>query len=92
MGDLGKQREVLHRYMDAYPRLRTYLKVSRFEIKNRNREGARKIYERTLEELGQEALQEQYFIEFGRFELKNKENDRAREIYRFGLKNIPKDK
>lgn len=38
--------------MDAYPRLRTYLKVARFEIKNRNKEAARQIYERTLDELG----------------------------------------
>ena len=52
MGEPLRQREVLHQYMDAYPRLKTYLKVARFEIKHRNKEAARDIYERTLEELG----------------------------------------
>jgi crooked neck len=41
MGEQVKQREVLHRYMEAFPRLRTYLKVARFEIKNKNKEAAR---------------------------------------------------
>jgi len=78
--------------MEAYPKLRVYLKVAKFEIKLRNWEGARSIYEKTLEELGQEALKEEYFIDFAKFEIKNKEFERAREIFRFGLKNIPKDK
>jgi crooked neck len=51
----------------------------------------RKIFERTLEELGQEALQEEYFIQFTRFEIRFKETDRAREIFKFGLENIPKE-
>jgi crooked neck len=38
--------------MEAYPRLRTYLKVARFEIQHHNKETAREIFERTLEELG----------------------------------------
>lgn len=82
----------MYRYMEAYPKLKTYLKVARFEIKQKDKESARAIYEKAIEELGQEALKEDYFIEFGRFEVKNKEFDRAREIFRFGLKNIPKDK
>lgn len=78
--------------MEAFPRLKSYLKVARFEIKNKNRDAARSIFERTLEELGQESLKEQYFIEFASFEHKNKEYERAREIFKFGLENISKEK
>lgn len=78
--------------MDAYPRLKTYLKVVKFEVKLGYRNEARSLLERTMEELGQEALREEYFITFGRFEIKNKEYDRAREIFKFGLENLPKDK
>lgn len=42
----------MYKYMEAYPKLRVYLKVAKFEIKLRNWEGARNIYEKTLEELG----------------------------------------
>lgn len=59
----------MFRYMEAFPKLRTYLKVAKFEIKCKNRESARKIYERSIEELGQEALKEEYFIEFAKFEI-----------------------
>jgi crooked neck len=38
--------------MEAYPRLRTYIKVARFEILHHKKEQARSIFERTLEELG----------------------------------------
>lgn len=82
----------MYRYMEAFPKLKVYLKVAKFEIKQKAWESARSIYERTLEELGQEALREEYFIDFGKFEIRNKEYERAREIFRFGLKNIPKDK
>ena len=42
----------MHKYMEAFPKLKIYLKVARFEIKYKNWQNARDIYERTLEELG----------------------------------------
>lgn len=82
----------MYRYMEEYPRLRTYIKVAKFEMKNKNNKAAREIFERTLEELGKEAISEEYFMEFAKFEARNKEIERAREIYKFGLQNIPKEK
>ena len=38
--------------MDAFPRLKTYLKVVKFEVKLGYRNEARALLERTLEELG----------------------------------------
>ncbi|KAL4471338.1 hypothetical protein ABPG72_011115 [Tetrahymena utriculariae] len=56
------------------------------------KQDARQLFEKTLEELGQEALKEEYFINFAKFEIRNQEYDRAREIFKFGLENIPKEK
>lgn len=82
----------MYQYMEAHPKLHTYLKVAKYEQKLRNFQAARDIYEKTIEDLGEEALKEDYFINFARFEIKNKEYDRSREIFRFGLEKIRKDK
>ncbi len=78
--------------MDAFPRLRTYIKVLKFEVKHGFKKEARDLFEKTIEELGEESLKEDYFINFAKFETMEKEYERAREIYKFGLENIPKDK
>lgn len=70
--------------------MNAYLKVAKAEIKSRNKEAARKVYERVITELGVEALAEPYFIDFSKFEIRQREYDRAREIFKFGLKHIPK--
>lgn len=71
--------------MDAFPRLKTYLKVIKFEVKLGYKKEARDLFEKTIEELGQDSLKEEYFINFGKFEIREKEYQRAREIYKFGL-------
>lgn len=82
-------RKIMYRYLDAYPTLEVYLKVIRFEIQHKNFESARKLFEQVVDDLGEEALQSKYFIEFARFETRAKEIQRAREIYHFGLANLP---
>jgi len=67
------------------------LKVAKFEQKNKNKEYSRKIYEKAVEDLGEEALTEEYFLEFVKFETKNKEYDRVREIFKFGLDQLNRD-
>lgn len=76
--------------MTAHPKLSVYLRAAMYEEKHKRRENARRVYERTLEELGQAAVKEEYFLAFAKFELKNKEIERAREVFRFGLSNIAK--
>ena len=78
--------------METHPSLNSYLKAAKWEVKNRDRSAARAIFEKTLEDLGQGALNQYYFIDFCKFEIKNKEYDRVREIFKFGLENIPRDK
>lgn len=67
MGQPERAKKVLYQYLEAYPSLPTYLKVAKAEIKSRNKEAARNIYERIITELGSEALQETYFIDFAKF-------------------------
>lgn len=57
-----KCRNIMFRMMEAYPNLKTYLKVASSEVKSKFYDSARKIYEKTLEELGDQALKEDYFI------------------------------
>ena len=78
-------RLVMYRFLEAYPRLDSYLKVAKFEIKNRHKEFARRIFEKAVEDLGESALTEEYFLYFIKFELRNKEIDRVREIFKFAL-------
>lgn len=80
------------RYLEAYPRLQTYLKVAKFELKNHNPVSARQIFEQIPTDLGDEAYREDYFLTFARFEIRNKEYDRARAIFKFGLEKIPKER
>lgn len=56
MHEFERCREIMYRYMDAYPRLRTYMKVAHFEIKRKNREAARLVFEKTIEDLGMGAF------------------------------------
>jgi len=56
MGEKEKCREIMYRYLEAYPRLETYLKVAKFEIKNKNIEFARKVFEKAVDDLGESAL------------------------------------
>ena len=69
MNEPENQRKVMYQYMDVFPKLGVYLRVAKFEVKMHNKTSARKIFERTLEDLGEMALREEYFIEFGGFEV-----------------------
>jgi TolA-binding protein len=52
MGQPQKARDVLYKYLEANPALETYLKVAKFEFKNRNKEAARKMFEQIIVDLG----------------------------------------
>jgi len=78
MSEPENAKKVLYRYLDSFPVLSAYLKVAKFEIKNRSRDAARSIYERVVTELGQEALNEEYFSDFAKFEIRHREIERAK--------------
>lgn len=37
MGQMENAKNVLYRYLEAFPQLETYLKVAKFEFRNRNK-------------------------------------------------------
>ena len=45
-----------------------------------------------LADLGGEALEEEYFINYGKFEIRCKQIERVREIFKHGLEHLPKHK
>ena len=92
MGDLNKAREVLYRYIECHNNLHSYLKVAKLEIKHINKLASRKLYESALADLGDEALNEDFFISFIKFEVKQKEFGRSRVLFKFGLDHIAKEK
>ena len=47
---------VMYRYIEVHPTLQGYLKVVKLEIRNRNRQAARALLERTISDLGTQAL------------------------------------
>jgi crooked neck len=92
MGDINKAREVLYRYIECHNKLQSYQKVAKFEAKHNNKLACRKLYESALADLGDEALNEDFFISFIKFEVKQKEFERGRVLFKFGLDHIPKEK
>ena len=81
-------RKVMYMYLEAFPLLKVYLKVAKFEEKHKNRKSAREIYEQVLADLGGDALEEIYFINYAKFEVRSKNIERAREIFKYGLNNL----
>lgn len=92
MGEIDKARQVLYQYLNEENKLQSYIRVAKFEEKHHNNDSARKVYESALSNLGNEALDENFFLHFIRFEIKNKETDRCRTLFKYGLEHITKEK
>jgi crooked neck len=92
MDEIQNAREVLYKYIEVHSNLRAYLRVAKFEEKHGNKESSRRLFESALADLGNSALNEDFFIAFIRFEMRNKEHDRCRTLFKFGLEHIPKEK
>jgi crooked neck len=87
-----RAREVYERFIKCHLEVKSYLKYAKFEAKYGTRDGARKIFERALNELGDDAQDEELFIAFADFEVYAKEYERARVLYKYALDHIPKHK
>jgi crooked neck len=57
------------------------MKAAKFEEKLKEFDKARRLYERALSDLGKEALDENFLIQFVKFEIKQKEFDRAKILF-----------
>ena len=92
MGQIDNCRNVLYDYMNVKNSSQSYIKVAKFEEKHHNIKNARNIYEKGIQNLGNEALKEKYFMEYIKFEMKYKNYDKCRELFKFALENIKEDK
>jgi crooked neck len=92
MGDVNRARQLLYRYIEKNNKLEAYLRVAKFENKHQNKNACRSLYESALADLGNLALDEDFFISFIKFEIRMKEFDRARVLFKFGLDHISKEK
>jgi len=90
--ELDRARGVFERFVTCHPETRTWLKYAKWEGRQGSRDKTRNVYERALEALGDQALNETFFIAFASFEERSNEGERARALYKYALDNIPRDK
>lgn len=88
--ELDRARGIFERYVQVLPTVKAWVAYAKFEMQNGEVARARQCYERAVEELGEEAQTEEFFIKFASFEEKAKEVERARAIYKYALDHIPK--
>jgi crooked neck len=89
-GELDKCRDILNRYIDVNRHVNSYIKAAKFEDFHKRKDLARLYYEKAIAELGVDAFDENFFIQFTKFEIKNKEFERAKILFKFALDKIPK--
>ena len=87
--DVEKCRDILMRYIDVFQEPVSYMKAAKYEEKHRNFLKARLIYERALAELGSDALDESFLMQFIKFEIKHKKFDRAKVLFEYSLEKLP---
>jgi hypothetical protein len=61
LGELNNSRMVLFEFLTKNKNVASYLKVAKYEEKNGNFQSCREIYESGLTELGESALDEEFF-------------------------------
>jgi crooked neck len=83
-------RGIFERFIICHDEVETYIKYAKWEEKQGQAANSRKVLERALTELGEDANDPKLFIHFSKFEERNKEFDRARVIYKYALDHIPK--
>ena len=83
-------RSIYERYVRCLPSVRAWVRYAKFELQSGDPAAARRCYERAIEELGEDAVDEELFIKFAEFEEKVNEPERARAIYRYALDHMPK--
>lgn len=87
---LGRCRQIYERLLNTHQDLDSYLRYAKWEQKNADVSRARQVYERAVDEIGEESHEAKFFLSFANMEVQAKEHDRARTIFRFALDHIPK--
>lgn len=88
MQDDEKCLGILERYIDVFPKAQSYLKLAKFLEKQKMWKKTREVYEKAMGELGKEALDEEFLLNFIQFEIKSKEFERVKVLFQYGLEKI----
>ncbi|KAF5835195.1 crooked neck-like protein 1-like protein [Dunaliella salina] len=98
LGNVAGARQIFERWMRFEPDhmcwmayIKSWIRYAKFEMQNGKVGLARQCYERAVEELGEDAQTEEFFIKFAEFEEMVKEYERCRAIYKYALDHIPKN-
>lgn len=78
----------MYRLLESHPKNINYIRLAKFEQKNKRIEEARKVFEKGIQELSDNEINEEYFVQFAKFESRNKEIERTREIFKYGLQKL----
>jgi crooked neck len=88
--EIALGQKVFERYVSCHPGSESILRLCKFEEKHNNLARCRAGFEKGVEILGEESLDEKFYIRFAQFEERQKETERARMIYKLALDKLPK--
>jgi crooked neck len=96
---MDRARQVYKRFVSVYPQPSNWLKWAKFEEQHA-RPGkiigkflivdfAREIYQQCMTTLGDDFIDQNFYISFAKFETRLKEIERARVIYKYAMQKLP---
>ncbi|KAA3675545.1 crooked neck [Paragonimus westermani] len=91
LGNIAGARQVFERWMEWQPEEQAWHAYINFELRFKELDQARLIFERAVEFFGTDNPQARLLIDFARFEERQKEHERSRVIYKYALDNLPKE-
>eukprot|EP01120_Amphizonella_sp_Union-15-10_P014658 TRINITY_DN719_c0_g3_i1.p1 TRINITY_DN719_c0_g3~~TRINITY_DN719_c0_g3_i1.p1 ORF type:complete len:663 (+),score=163.27 TRINITY_DN719_c0_g3_i1:30-2018(+) len=89
--EIDRVRDIFRRFVMCHETVDAWLKWAKWEEGRGEVDSSRKVYEMSLEYLGEDSHHPKLFISFAKFEERYKEFDRARTIYKYALDHIPKN-
>ncbi|CAB10088.1 Prp19 complex subunit Cwf4 [Schizosaccharomyces pombe] len=87
-----RARGIYERFVVVHPEVTNWLRWARFEEECGNAANVRQVYLAAIDALGQEFLNERFFIAFAKFEIRQKEYERARTIFKYAIDFMPRSK
>lgn len=91
IGETETARRIMYEFLDKNPKVENYIRVSKYEEKFGKLQNCRAICERTLKEIGEDAIDEGFFIYWINLEEKLKEIERASQLYDFAFKSLKQE-
>ncbi|KAI9206688.1 uncharacterized protein BJ171DRAFT_17480 [Polychytrium aggregatum] len=84
-GEEERARQIFQRFVSVHPEPKNWLKWAKFEEQSGHVDTAREIYTQCLSTLGEDFVDQNFFVSFAKFEIRVKEIERARVIYKYAL-------